>query len=108
MIRATRCRLPTIKKKTNEEVEEAAVEMRLSRISIAIAGSVALAALVATTSLSSAADFDWKKYSGSTVSVSLKKIPWTDVLTPFIPEFEALTGIKVKLEVLPENQHREK
>lgn len=52
--------------------------------------------------------FDWHRFAGTTISVSLKKVPWTDSLTPKIPEFEKLTGITVKLEVLPEDQQRAK
>ena len=52
--------------------------------------------------------FNWKKFSGQTISVSLAKQPWSDFITPKIPEFEQLTGIKVKLEVLPEDQNRQK
>ena len=52
--------------------------------------------------------FDWKKFSGQTVNVALAKQPWSDFITPLIPEFEKLTGIKVRLEVLPEDQNRQK
>lgn len=52
--------------------------------------------------------FDWKKYSGQTINVSLAKQPWSDFISPKIAEFEKLTGIKVKLEVLPEDQNRQK
>lgn len=52
--------------------------------------------------------FNWKKFAGQTINVSLAKQPWSDFITPKIPEFEQLTGIKVKLEVLPEDQNRQK
>lgn len=52
--------------------------------------------------------FNWKKFTGQTINVSLAKQPWSDFITPRIPEFERLTGIKVKLEVLPEDQNRQK
>jgi multiple sugar transport system substrate-binding protein len=56
----------------------------------------------------SAQSFDWQKYSGSTINVNLAKQPWSDFLAPHVGEFEELTGIKVNLEVLPEDQHRQK
>jgi multiple sugar transport system substrate-binding protein len=56
----------------------------------------------------SAQAFDWKKYSGRTINVAIAKQPWSDFITPHIPEFEQLTGIKVRLEVLPEDQNRQK
>lgn len=64
--------------------------------------------IVAGSQQSSAQQFDWKKYSGRTVNVALAKQPWSDFITPLIPEFEQLTGIKVRLEVLPEDQNRQK
>ncbi len=52
--------------------------------------------------------FNWKKYAGQTINVSIAKQPWSDFIAPKLPEFEQLTGIKVKLEVLPEDQNRQK
>jgi len=70
---------------------------------------VALIALViACGSASAQGQFSWKKYSGETINVALAKQPWSDFITPKIPEFERLTGIKVRLEVLPEDQNRQK
>src|SRR6187551_2356972 len=65
-------------------------------------------AIAAGSQQSNAQQFDWKKYSGRTVNVALAKQPWSDFITPLIPEFEQLTGIKVRLEVLPEDQNRQK
>ncbi len=56
----------------------------------------------------SAAGFDWKRYSGTTLNVALAKQPWSDFIAPLVPDFERLTGIKVRLEVMPEDQHRQK
>lgn len=69
---------------------------------------VALTFLVATPSAFAQKAFDWKRFSGSTVNVALAKQPWSDLMTPLIPEFERQTGIKVRLEVLPEDQNRQK
>ena len=46
--------------------------------------------------------FDWKRYQGATVNVSLSKWLFNDLLKPRIGEFEALTGIKANVDVLPE------
>jgi len=74
-----------------------------------LTGTISVLVLLAAANGATAQQaFDWKKFSGSTVNVSLKKVPWTDFLLPHIAEFEALTGIKTRIEVLPENQQREK
>lgn len=54
------------------------------------------------------AAFDWKAYEGSTVRFLANKHPWTDAIEEYIPQFEAETGIKVNLEILPEDQFRQK
>jgi len=50
------------------------------------------------------ANIDWKQFAGESVSVLLSKHPWQEQIEPFIPEFEELTGMKVNLKKLPENQ----
>lgn len=80
--------------------------MKWSRI---IVGTLAIIGAVSATGIASAQKgFDWKRFSGSTVNVALAKQPWSDFITPLIPDFEKLTGIKVRLEVLPEDQNRQK
>ena len=72
--------------------------------------------LIATSFISSAvysadlsnytnANMDWKQFEGETVTVLLSKHPWQEQIEPLIPEFEELTGINVKLKLLPENQY---
>ena len=56
----------------------------------------------------SAAGFHWKAYSGSQIKFMANKHPWTDLIEPHIGEFEQLTGIKVNLDVYPEDQFRTK
>jgi multiple sugar transport system substrate-binding protein len=67
------------------------------------------AALVAP-ALARAADggFDWKQCKGQSVVVSLSKNPRADNLQKHEKEFEALTGISVDSEQLPEQQQRTK
>ncbi|WP_312419362.1 sugar ABC transporter substrate-binding protein [Shinella sp.] len=68
-----------------------------------------LAALIAGVSTPAIADsFDWRKFSGETITVSMAKQPWSDYIVPLLPQFEELTGIKARVEVLPEDQNRQK
>jgi multiple sugar transport system substrate-binding protein len=55
-----------------------------------------------------AAAFDWKKYAGTTIRVMISKAPMADMYREYLPEFEQLTGMKVRYEVYPEDQRRKK
>src|SRR5256885_29329 len=48
--------------------------------------------------------FNWKRFSGKELFLLLTKHPFIDVLEKNIPEFESLSGMKVKWETLPEIQ----
>ena len=52
--------------------------------------------------------FDWQQFKGQTITVSLTKSPRADNLQAHEKEFEALTGIKVLSEQMPEQQQRPK
>jgi multiple sugar transport system substrate-binding protein len=52
--------------------------------------------------------FNWQQFKGQTISVSLTKSPRADNLQKHEKEFEALTGIKVLSEQMPEQQQRPK
>lgn len=52
--------------------------------------------------------FDWKRFKGSKLEVSLTKSPRGDLLQKYQKEFEDLTGITVGAEQVPEQQHRQK
>ena len=52
--------------------------------------------------------FDWQQCKGQTITVSLTKSPRADNLQAHQKEFEALTGIKVLSEQMPEQQQRPK
>lgn len=56
----------------------------------------------------SQATIDWQRYSGTTLSVVLNQHPVQQAIEALIPEFEALTGITVKAEILPEGQYFDK
>lgn len=52
----------------------------------------------------SGAKIDWQQFKGSTISVLLSRHPWQESIEPLIPEFESLTGMKVNVTKLPEQQ----
>ena len=52
--------------------------------------------------------FDWKRYKGQSIEVYLIKNPRGELLQKYNKEFEELTGITVGLELVPEQQSRQK
>ncbi len=56
----------------------------------------------------SAQNFNWQRFSGTTLRVMLNSHPWQKFIQPLIPQFEKQTGIHVQLEVYPEDQFRQK
>ncbi len=52
--------------------------------------------------------FNWQRFRGTELFLIFYKHPWVDEIVKHVPEFEALTGIKVKYETLPEVQGRQK
>ena len=52
--------------------------------------------------------FNWQRFKGKELYLILYKHPFVDEMVKHIPEFESLTGIKAKYEVLPEVQGRQK
>ena len=55
-----------------------------------------------------AAQFNWQQFKGTQLRVLLNKHPWQAAIEPHLKDFEALTGVKVILEVYPEDQFRAK
>src|SRR6185369_8149837 len=51
--------------------------------------------------------FNWKKFAGQSIEVSLTLGPRADILRKHEKEFVDLTGIKVGSESVPEQQHRQ-
>ena len=70
------------------------------------AAVLAMPALIERAAAQSA--FDWKRFKGQTIVVSLTKNPRADNLQAHQKEFEALTGIRVQSEQMPEQQQRPK
>jgi multiple sugar transport system substrate-binding protein len=52
--------------------------------------------------------FTWKRFQRKELFLLLTKHPFIEVLEKHIPEFESLSGMKVKWETLPEIQARQK
>lgn len=50
--------------------------------------------------------FDWRSQEGEVITVLANQHPWVDIVEPKIEEFEELTGIRVNLDVYPEEQFR--
>ena len=56
----------------------------------------------------SAAEFDWRKYEGTELNIFMCKHPYAEGVLAAIPEFEALTGIKVNSEAISEDEFFDK
>jgi multiple sugar transport system substrate-binding protein len=52
--------------------------------------------------------FNWQRFRGKELFLLLYKHPWVDEMVKHLPEFESLSGMRVKYEVLPEVQGRQK
>ncbi len=50
----------------------------------------------------------WQRFKGTELSLIFYKHPWVDEIVKHVPEFESLTGIKVRPETFPEVQGRQK
>jgi len=50
------------------------------------------------------ATINWKQFAGTTLNVMMVPHPYTEAFTSALPEFEALTGIKVNVTALPYGQ----
>jgi multiple sugar transport system substrate-binding protein len=56
----------------------------------------------------SAADFDWKRFSGAELHFMVSTHPWTEWAQKQLADLTAATGIKVNWEILYEDQLRQK
>ena len=54
------------------------------------------------------AKINWRAYEGQKISLGLNKHLYTESLLPLLPQFEALTGIKVDYLILPEAEYNTK
>jgi multiple sugar transport system substrate-binding protein len=84
---------------------------RLSRRAVLRLGGAALAGAAGGPFVwtpARAQGFTWRRFQGKELFLLLTKHPWIDVLEKNIPEFESLSGMRVKWETLPEIQARQK
>jgi multiple sugar transport system substrate-binding protein len=54
------------------------------------------------------AKIDWQQFKGTELTIAMNKHPFTQSLLPLIPQFEQLTGMKVKYLILPEEEYFQK
>ena len=73
-----------------------------------LAGTAALGGLGLAGVRPAFAEVDWRKFAGTKIEVNLIKSPRGDTLQQYEKEFEALTGINVSSEQVPEQQQRQK
>ena len=73
-----------------------------------LAALLTAAVLTLAASVAVAQEFDWRRFEGQTLNVLLVSSSWTTVIEPRVAEFEALTGIDVELQVMPEQQGRQR
>jgi multiple sugar transport system substrate-binding protein len=77
--------------------------MRIKRRAI-LAGMAAAPAI----SRARAAGFDWKRFNGTPLRFMVSVHPWTEWAQKQLPALEADTGIKLSIEILYEDQLRQK
>ncbi|MBI1243853.1 MAG: extracellular solute-binding protein [Alphaproteobacteria bacterium] len=70
-------------------------------------GALAAPMLNVRSAYSQGGAFNWKRFSGQSIEVSLTLSPRGDLLRKHEREFTELTGIKVGSEIVPEQQHRQ-
>jgi len=80
----------------------------IGRRTLLTASAAALAAPALISRASAQPAFNWQQCKGQSLVVSLTKSPRADNLQAHQKEFEALTGIKVQSEQMPEQQQRPK
>ncbi|MBM3522487.1 MAG: extracellular solute-binding protein [Alphaproteobacteria bacterium] len=70
-------------------------------------GAIAAPAIMKVATAQTGGAFNWKRFAGQSIEVSLTLGPRANVLKAHEKEFTDLTGIKVGSEVVPEQQHRQ-
>ncbi len=46
---------------------------------------------------------NWRQFEGVTLRVLLARSPWQQIIAPYVPEFERLTGVRLAAEVYPQD-----
>ncbi len=102
---------------TNETTSPDQAMQNVTRRQVVKVGGLGLAAAVgaavsdrlplahAETLRAASAKFDWQRFSGQSINVLFTNHPWQQAVAPLISQFEKLTGINVKLTVMPESTY---
>lgn len=81
----------------------------MGRLRTFLMGLAAAAALMVGPALAAdapdKAKIDWQQFKGQSLELFFVKHPWTDAITPLLPEFEKLTGIKLNLTTAAEDAY---
>ncbi|WP_426957278.1 ABC transporter substrate-binding protein [Muricoccus radiodurans] len=80
----------------------------ISRRTALGAGAGLLAAPALVERVGAQSTFDWRRFRGERIEVSLTRSPRSEVMERYHREFTELTGIQVGSEAIPEQQHRQK
>jgi multiple sugar transport system substrate-binding protein len=98
-----------------KDVAERYVRREISRRELMrYAGRLGIGAAAANHLLNSAstaalaADFDWKQFQGTTLSLLMNKHPYMDAMVANVENFKTLTGMDVKYDVFPEDVYFDK
>lgn len=67
--------------------------------------AVASTASALLTSVAVAEEFNWRQFEGTEITWAYDIHPYADAVVAYLPEFEALTGIKVKPELYPDDTY---
>jgi multiple sugar transport system substrate-binding protein len=92
----------------NKHVPQSGMRRTLVKGGLGAAAMAALPGGIAGTAFAQGSGFDWKRFKGEKIEVSLVKSPRADLLQKYQKEFEDLTGITVGSEQVPEQQSRQK
>ncbi len=71
---------------------------------LGISAAAANLLLNASATRAMAADFDWKKFSGTKLHLLLNKHPYVDAMIADIDNFKSLTGMEVTYDIFPEGR----
>lgn len=79
---------------------------RMGQLGLGAAAANVLLNEAATSAL--AADFDWMKHKGKTVTLLVNKHPYLDAMIANLDNYKQLTGMEVKYDVFPEDVYFDK
>ena len=92
----------------NQTLWDATGEEPMSKDALSTRVAISLMALGAATTAAGAADFDWKKYQGKTVTFLANNNPVSQALLTYKGDFEKLTGMTLRVDGYQEQQMRQR